>query len=146
MGTVVSIRQRRRKQAALHALAPLRLTVGRDDKLLRSAYLRRFQRAYRDAQRIVPHANMLQNLRLADYVLVGDFHACAAYQQYTANLLAALARDGRPRALAVEFALARDQHLLDLFSERQIGGRELRQRLRFDDEWGFAWKPCYELL
>ncbi|MGC2446483.1 MAG: hypothetical protein WA477_02485, partial [Candidatus Sulfotelmatobacter sp.] len=41
---------------------------------------------------------------------------------------------------------ARDQHILDEWWRREIEESELRQRIRFDLDWGYDWAPFYELL
>ncbi len=48
--------------------------------------------------------------------------------------------------LAVETIFARDQHILDEWWRREIDEQELRQRIRFDLDWGYEWGPFYELL
>ena len=57
----------------------------------------------------------------------------------------ALAGD-RPVVLGVETIFARDQHILDEWWRREIDETELRQRIRFDLDWGYDWAPFYELL
>ncbi len=41
---------------------------------------------------------------------------------------------------------ARDQHILDEWWRRDIDENELRQRIRFDLDWGYDWAPFYSLL
>jgi hypothetical protein len=48
--------------------------------------------------------------------------------------------------LGVETVFARDQHVLDEWWRREIEPEELRDRLRFDREWGYDWAPFYDLL
>jgi hypothetical protein len=48
--------------------------------------------------------------------------------------------------LGVETVFARDQHILDEWWRREIDESELRQRIRFDLDWGYDWAPFYELL
>ena len=52
----------------------------------------------------------------------------------------------RPIVLGVETIFARDQHILDEWWRREIDESELRQRTRFDLDWGYDWAPFYELL
>jgi hypothetical protein len=86
-------------------------------------------------------------LQAADIVLVGDYHALPAAQRHAATLLEqrALAGD-RPVVLGVETIFARDQHILEEWWRREIDENELRQRIRFDLDWGYDWAPFYELL
>jgi len=53
---------------------------------------------------------------------------------------------GREVVLAVEFVFARDQHILDEWIADDIDGGELRDRIRFDLDWGYEWTPFYHLL
>ena len=48
--------------------------------------------------------------------------------------------------LGVETIFARHQHILDEWWRREIDESELRQRIRFDLDWGYDWAPFYELL
>jgi hypothetical protein len=57
-----------------------------------------------------------------------------------------LAAEGQQVVLGVETVFARDQHLLDEWNSREIDGAELRERLRYDIEWGYDWFPFYRLL
>ncbi len=72
---------------------------------------------------------------------------CPAAQRYAASLLEqrALAGD-RPVVLGVETIFARDQHILEEWWRREIDESELRQRIRFDLDWGYDWTPFHELL
>ncbi len=74
-------------------------------------------------------------------------HALPAAQRYAALLIEqrALAGD-RPVVLGVETIFARDQHILDEWWRRDIDETELRQRIRFDLDWGYDWVPFYDLL
>ena len=80
-------------------------------------------------------------------VLIGDYHALPAAQRHAASLMEqrALAGD-RPVVLGVETIFARDQHILDEWWRREIDENELRQRIRFDLDWGYDWAPFYDLL
>jgi hypothetical protein len=87
------------------------------------------------------------SLRSGDVVLIGDYHALAASQRSAASLLEQRALVGdRPVILGVETIFARDQHILDEWWRREIDEDELRQRIRFDLDWGYDWDPFYELL
>ncbi len=83
----------------------------------------------------------------ADTVLVGDYHALPAAQRFAATLLEERAQQGdRPVVLGVETIFARDQHILDEWWRRDIDEEELRERIRFDLDWGYDWEPFYQLL
>ena len=48
--------------------------------------------------------------------------------------------------MGVETIFSRDQHILDEWWRGEIDDAELRQRVRFDLDWGYEWAPFYELL
>ena len=48
--------------------------------------------------------------------------------------------------LGVETIFSRDQHILDEWFRGEIDEAELRQRIRFELDWGYDWTPFYELL
>ena len=78
---------------------------------------------------------------------MGDYHALPACQLFAANLIKDRASiKDRPVVLAVETIFSRDQHILDEWWRREIGESELRQRIRFDLDWGYDWEPFYELI
>jgi hypothetical protein len=79
--------------------------------------------------------------------LIGDYHALPGAQRYAASLLEQRALAGnRPIVLGVETIFARDQHILEEWWRREIDENELRQRIRFDLDWGYDWAPFHELL
>jgi len=48
--------------------------------------------------------------------------------------------------LGVETIFSRDQHILDEWFRGEIDEDELRQRIRFELDWGYDWAPFFELL
>ena len=86
------------------------------------------------------------HLRQADIVLIGDYHALSAAQAYAASILEQLAQRSRPVLFCVEAILARDQKIVDEWFREEIDSEELRERIRFDTDWGYDWRPYRELL
>ncbi len=113
----------------------------------RRKYLREFNQAFRNYDSLLDSEQFSAVLHAADVVLIADYHALPAAQRYAASLLEqrALAGD-RPVVLGVETIFARDQHILDEWWRREIDEKELRQRIRFDLDWGYDWNPFHELL
>ena len=137
----------RRSAAQLHALAGVEREIRAQDSHNRRKYLREFNEAYRSYDSVLD-SQQIQNALLApDVVLIGDYHALPAAQRYASSLIEqrALAGD-RPVVLGVETIFARDQHILDEWWRREIDENELRQRIRFDLDWGYDWTPFHELL
>ncbi len=137
----------RRSAAQLQALAGVEREIRTQDSHGRRKYLREFSQAFRDYDSILDAEQIQSTLHEADIVLVGDYHALATAQRYAASLIEqrALAGD-RPVVLGVETIFARDQHILEEWWRREIDESELRQRIRFDLDWGYDWAPFHELL
>jgi hypothetical protein len=137
----------RRSAAQLHALAGVEREIRAQDSHHRRKYLREFNQAFRSYDSLLDSAQIRSALDSADVVLIGDYHALPAAQRHAASLIEqrALAGD-RPVVLGVETIYARDQHILDEWWRREIDENELRQRIRFDFDWGYDWPPFYNLL
>ena len=146
MASTANLRSRR-SAAQLHALAGVEREIRSQDSHGRRKYLREFNESFRTYESVLTSEEFHATLRTADIVLVGDYHALAASQRSAASLLEQRAlAGGRPVILAVETIFARDQHILDEWWRREIDEDELRQRIRFDLDWGYDWAPFYELL
>jgi uncharacterized iron-regulated protein len=137
----------RRSAAQLHALAGVEREIRSQDSHSRRKYLREFSQAFRQYDSVLDSEQLHNALHAADIVLIGDYHALPVAQRYAASLFEqrALAGD-RPVVLGIETIFARDQHILEEWWRREIDECELRQRIRFDLDWGYDWTPFYELL
>jgi len=146
MASTTNLRSRR-SAAQLHALAGVEREIRTQDSHNRRKYLREFNQAFRNYDSLLDSQEIQKALHSCDVVLVGDYHALPAAQRYAASLIEqrALAGD-RPVVLGVETIFARDQHILDEWWRREIDESELRQRIRFDLDWGYDWTPFHELL
>ena len=137
----------RRNEAQLHALAGVEREVRATDHSSRRKYLRDFSHAFRSYDSIIDSQQLAGAIHDADVLLIGDYHALATAQRFAASLLEERAQPGdRPVVLGVETIFARHQHVLDAWWRREIESDELRERIRFDTDWGYDWKPFYELL
>src|SRR5579863_1982793 len=137
----------RRSAAQLHALAGVEREIRSQDSHSRRKYLREFNQAFQSYESVLDSEQVHNALYEADVVLVGDYHALPTAQRYTASLFEQRAlAGGRPVVLGVETIFARDQHILEEWWRREIDEDELRQRIRFDLDWGYDWAPFYELL
>jgi uncharacterized iron-regulated protein len=146
MSSTANLRSRR-SAAQLHALAGVEREIRSQDSHGRRKYLREFNESFRTYESVLTLDQVHESLRAADIVLIGDYHALAASQRSAASLLEQRAlAGGRPVILGVETIFARDQHILDEWWRRDIDEDELRQRIRFDLDWGYDWTPFYDLL
>src|ERR1700727_3819000 len=133
--------------AQLHALAGVEREIRAQDSHGRRKYLREFSQAFPAYDSVLDGQQIQNTLYAADVVLIGAYHTLAAAQRYAATLIEQRALTGdRPLVLGVETIFARDQHILDEWWRREIDENELRQRVRFDLDWGYEWSPFYELL
>jgi hypothetical protein len=146
MASTTNLRSRR-SAAQLHALAGVEREIRAQDSHGRRKYLREFNEAFHSYDALLDSEQFHNALQSADVVLVGDYHALPAAQRYAASLLEQRAlAGGRHVVLGVETIFARDQHILDEWWRREIDEEELRQRIRFDLDWGYDWAPFHELL
>src|ERR1700736_6373724 len=133
--------------AQLTALAGVEREIRAQDSHSRRKYLREFSQAFRNYDSLLDSEQIQNALQSAGEVLIGDYHALPAAQRYAASLIELRALTGdRPVVLGVETIFARDQHILDEWWRREIDENELRQRIRFDIDWGYDWAPFREVL
>lgn len=137
----------RRTEAQLHALAGVEREIRANDPNGRRKYVRDFSTAFSTYERVLSSEQLHAMLRETDTLLIGDYHALPAAQRFAATLLEERAQPGdRPIVLGLETIFARDQHILQEWWRREIEEDELRERIRFDLDWGYDWTPFYELL
>jgi hypothetical protein len=136
----------RRSAAQLHAIASVEREIRTIDPASGRKYLRDFREAYCSYQKVLAASDVRREVAKAGIVLVGDYHALPNSQRYLASLLCEFRRHHRPVVLGVETIFSRDQHILDEWFRGEIEEAELRQRIRFELDWGYDWNPFYELL
>src|SRR5271163_394672 len=136
----------RRSAAQLHAIASVEREIRANDHAGGRKYLRDFREAYRSYEKVLDPSEVLGAIGNAGTVLIGDYHALPNSQRSVAALLLGPELRLRPILLGVETIFSRDQHILDEWSRREIDEAELRERIRFDLDWGYDWAPFYELL
>ncbi len=145
MGSNTALRLRR-SGAQLHALAQVERELRAADSKSRCRYLRSYTEAFRTYERVLSPSELDNALCSAGILLVADYHALPASQRYAGALLAALSRSGRPVVLALEAIFARHQPALDEWRQGTLTDDELRERIRFDVDWGYDWQTYRELL
>lgn len=136
----------RRSAAQLHALASVEREIRSNDHSAGRRYLRDFREAYRSYERVLATADLHAQILGAGVALIADYHALPNCQRYLASLVSNPAMQRRPLVVALETIFSRDQHIVDEWFRREIDEAELRQRIRFDFDWGYDWTPTYELL
>ena len=137
----------RRNAAQMHALACVEREMRAYDSNGRRKYLRDYNHAFRSYESVIDSQELKAAVNAADVILIGDYHALPSAQRFAATLLEQRAQPGeRPVVLGLETIFSRHQHILDEWWRREIDEDELRQRIRFDLDWGYEWAPFYELL
>ena len=146
MATVTNSRSRG-AAAQIRALAAVEPEVRACDQTWRRKYLQEYTQAFRSYETVLASEELDTIIADGSIILVGDYHALPACQKYAADLIRECAqKKDRPVVLAVETVFSRDQHILDEWWKEEICERELRQRIRFELDWGYDWNPFYELL
>src|SRR5580658_3724984 len=136
----------RRSAAQLHAIASVEREIRAIDPAAGRKYLRDFREAYQSYDTVLAASDVRSEIAAAGVVLVGDYHALPNSQRYLASLLREFELPRRPVVLGVETIFSRDQHILDEWVRGEIDEEELRQRIRFELDWGYDWTPFYELI
>jgi hypothetical protein len=146
MASTASLRSRR-SAAQLHALAGVEREIRANDHNGRCKYLRDFSQAFRSYDSVLASDQLPDLLQQADIVLIGDYHALPGSQRFAASLIEQVARGAeRPVVVGLETVFSRDQHILDEWLRGEIDEDELRERIRFDLDWGYEWEPFSSLL
>ncbi len=151
--------RRRRSAAQLYAVSQVEREIQAADPHSRRKYIREFAEAFQSYSALISRSELMDELLRADVLLVADYHALPASQHYAATLIQQLSPSAtdakaasgdfgqrRPVVLALEAVYSRDQHTLDQWQNGQIDDCELRERIRYDRQWGFNWEPFLHLL
>ena len=146
MASTASLRSRR-TAAQLHALAGVERLIRSTDPNGRRKYLLDFTEAFRSYDEVLDPATLSELLGKADVLLIGDYHALPNSQRFAARVVEQIAtQTTRPVVVGLETVFSRDQHILDEWVRGEIAESELRNRIRFDTEWGYDWEPFWDLL
>jgi uncharacterized iron-regulated protein len=142
-----STTSRSRHAAQIRTLAAVEPEVRACDQTWRRKYLQDYAQAFRSYKSILSSSELETSISAASIILIGDYHALPSCQRFVADLVKQCAQNkDSPVVLAVETIFSRDQHILDEWWREEICEQELRQRVRFDLDWGYDWDPFYELL
>ncbi|MGB9236970.1 MAG: ChaN family lipoprotein, partial [Terriglobales bacterium] len=136
----------RRSVAQLHATASVEREIRSFDPAGGRKYLRDFYEAYRSYETVLHSEQVRTAIAETDIALIADYHALPSSQRYLASVLRDAEVRQRPLVVGVETIFSRDQHIVDEWWRGEIDEAELRQRIRFDLDWGYDWAPFYELL
>jgi len=112
----------------------------------RSRYLREYQDAFRRYETVSSLSSIGTALRQADVVLIGDYHSLESCQHFAADVLSILADQERPLVIGLEAFYTSDQPALNSWCAGSLSLDGLRDKVRFEQEWGYEWQPYSALL
>jgi len=147
VGELHTFRARRKSAAERRALLAVQRELRLIDSCSRTKYLKDFREAFRTYERLLLPGEAEDFAKNCDILLIGDYHALPSSQQFTAKLAIELQQQSdRPVIVGLEPIFKRDQPIIDDWYHALISDRELRVRLRFDGQWGYAWEPFIQML
>ena len=120
----------------IRALAELEPELRAYDQTWRRKYLQDFTQAFRTYDSVLDSSQLELLIGAASLILVGDYHALPACQNFAAKLLKDCTRSKKRQVvLSLETIFSRDQHIVDEWWSGELGEAELRQRIRYDIDW-----------
>lgn len=107
-----------------------------------SKELQNYRRTYeRELDRLawtaVDQKHLFARLKIADVVLVGDFHA---QKQSARGFLRIVRKMKAPVVLALECLAEKDQAAIDLFMRGALSEKDFLNRVSWKKNWGFPWE------
>src|SRR5262249_38154342 len=135
-------KQRLREITALkrEAVRRIQTDIGEIHPSPTRKYIHEFNREFESFDSVCSADEILRQLREANLVWIGDYHALTASQNYAATLLKELANTKKNLALAVEPVFARNQKILDAWMAGKISEQEFLDGVRYYEEWGCDWE------
>ncbi|MEN0059574.1 MAG: ChaN family lipoprotein [Bdellovibrio sp.] len=133
-----------RKDLYLQMEQQVRHRLGQDTpELLRynKVYAQEFQKKWAPVSKEV----LWEQMREAQVVLVGDFHALHQSQKAQLRILRHVPPE-RKIILAVEFFEAGDQDKIDAYLSGKLSEREFLKVIQWQTRWGFPWEHYRSLL
>ncbi|MDY6940143.1 MAG: ChaN family lipoprotein [Cyanobacteriota bacterium] len=90
--------------------------------------------------------DILQDLKAADIIYLGEIHDSPADRQGQLEILEALYRENPQMAIGLEMFQRPFQSVLDDYLAGNITEEELRESSEYDSRWGFPWESYAPLL
>jgi uncharacterized iron-regulated protein len=98
--------------------------------------------------RVATPDDVARAARGRNFVYLGEQHATAPHQQMMAQIIDALARDGRRVVVGLEMLQRPKQEVLNRWSAGQINERELLEQADWKGQWGFDfgyYRPIFDV-
>lgn len=108
-------------------------------------YKQDYEKEIRRPWRLSSLNDLLSQIKQADILLLGDFHALQQSQKAHLRLLRLLPAK-TPKILFVECISAQDQECLDLYQQGQITEEKFLSDTRWQERWGFSWRSYRPLF
>jgi hypothetical protein len=142
---VISENRREEIRAQRAAVRQLRRLIGGVDRNARRKYIRDFRQDFAAYQETASYDDLLVKGFRSDIIYIGDYHTLAACQEFCNRFLGDMIQRSAHVILAMEMVYGRQQRILDEWMASRIDDDEFRQRLRYDEEWGYDW-PSYRAI
>lgn len=133
-----------RKKLLRRIQAQLRQRLG-VEHFVDPVYSRELDREWKKDWRASSYPKLWKELKAAPVVLGADFHAYAQAQRAHLRILREWPKDQKV-ALCLECFSQSDQKILDLFLKNEITLEELKQKSKWDQQWGFPFEHYAPLL
>jgi|GEM_PF-4600236 len=112
----------------------------------RLTYARSMKALFKSAKSI-EHSRFAKLINKKRFVFVGDHHAYPQSQRQILHYLSQLDTKAHQQVtLILEAFLPEHDVYLEKFLKDKISLLELRQKTRFDQQWGFDWRPYGDIL
>ena len=134
-------KQRLREVTALkrEAVRRIQSDIGEIHPSPTRKYIHEFSREFESFESVCTPNEISNEIRQANLVWIGDYHALPASQNYVVALLKELANTGEKPALAVEPVFARHQKVLESWLSGNISEQDFLDRIRYYEDWGCDW-------
>jgi hypothetical protein len=142
---LISENRREEIRAQQAAVRHLRRLIGGVDRNARRKYIRDFRQDFAAYQETASYDDLLVKGFRSDIIYIGDYHTLAACQEFGARFLGDMIQRSTHVVLAMEMIYGRQQRILDEWMASRIDDEEFRQRIRYDEEWGYDW-PSYRAI
>jgi hypothetical protein len=135
-------KQRLREVTALkrEAVRRIQSDIGEIHPSPTRKYIHEFNLEFQGFESVCPPDEISSQIRQANLIWIGDYHALPTSQSYVVALLKELANTNQNVALAVEPVFARHQKVLESWLSGRISEQDFLDRIRYYDEWGCDWQ------
>lgn len=110
------------------------------------AYERKYKKAVSSFERVATHDEMLEAIKAARIVYVGDYHTCNQSQRSFLRILKAILPEEKDIVLGLELVHQRHQKVLDAFMGDKISEERFVKKIGLRQHWVFDLWPNFKPL